>query len=152
MTLAHGGIAVFIIGVSLSNAYSIEKDVRLTPGKALEIGGYQFVFEGTRPLVGPNYSADQGTIKILKNGQVVTQLYPQKRLYQVQNMPMTEAAIAWGLTRDIYVALGEPLGEGAWSVRLYYKPFIRWIWLGGLLMALGGWWSVMDRRYRLLAR
>jgi len=151
MTVAHGGVAIFIIGVSLSNAYSVEKDVRLAPGKSLEIGGYQFIFEGIRPLTGPNYEADQGTIKILKDGEEVTRLYPEKRVYQVQNMPMTEAAIAWGLTRDLYVALGESLGQGAWSVRIYYKPFIRWIWLGGLLMALGGLWSVMDKRYRRLA-
>lgn len=148
MTVAHIGVAVFIIGVTLSNAFSIEKDVRLDPQKPLELAGYSIVFEGTKPVEGPNYQADAGTIRLLKNGEEVTVLHPEKRIYLVQRMPMTEAAIDWGFTRDIYVALGEPLSEGAWSVRVYYKPFIRWIWLGGLLMALGGLLSATDRRYR----
>jgi cytochrome c-type biogenesis protein CcmF len=148
MTVAHIGVAVFIIGVTLSNAFSIEKDVRLDPQKPLELAGYSIVFEGTKPVEGPNYQADAGTIRVLKNGEEVTVLHPEKRIYLVQRMPMTEAAIDWGFTRDIYVALGEPLSDGAWSVRVYYKPFIRWIWLGGLLMALGGLLSATDRRYR----
>lgn len=148
MTVAHLGIAIFLIGVSLSNAYSIEKDLRIEPGKKVDVGEYSFSFEGTTALEGPNYHAEQGHIKVFKAGQEIVTLHPQKRVYQVQNMPMTEAAIDWGWTRDIYVALGEPLDQGAWSLRIYYKPFIRWIWLGGLLMALGGLLSVMDKRYR----
>lgn len=150
MTIAHLGIAVFLVGVSLSNTYSVEKDVRAAPQKAIELAGYSFIFEGTKSMPGPNYQAEQAVVRILKQGQEVTVLHPQKRIYQVQTMPMTEAAIDWGITRDIYVALGEPLENGAWSMRIYYKPFIRWIWLGGLLMVLGGMLSVMDKRYRKL--
>jgi cytochrome c-type biogenesis protein CcmF len=150
MTTAHIGVAVFVVGVTLSNAFSIEKDVRMDPHKPLELtAGYSFIFEGTQPLKGPNYQADQGIVRVLKNGKEVMSLHPEKRVYLVQRMPMTEAAIDWGFTRDIYVALGEPLSDdGAWSVRVYYKPFIRWIWLGGLLMALGGLLAATDKRYR----
>ena len=148
MTVAHIGIAVFVVGVTLSNTYSIEKDVRMEINKPLELGGYRFNFEGTKTIKGPNYSAEQGTFQIFQDGELITTLHPQKRFYWTKQMPMTEAAIDWGFTRDIYVALGEPLGDDAWSVRVYYKPFIRWIWLGGLLMSLGGFLSVMDRRYR----
>ncbi len=148
MTIAHIGVAVFVIGVVVSNAFSVEKDVRVEPNKPLEVAGYTFIFEGTTRKDGPNYKADKGVVKVLKNDKEIKVLYPEKRLYTVQQMPMTEAAIDWGFTRDIYVALGEHLGAGAWSMRVYYKPFIRWIWLGGLLMALGGLLSASDKRYR----
>ncbi|KHD07965.1 cytochrome C biogenesis protein [Candidatus Thiomargarita nelsonii] len=148
MTTAHIGVAVFVVGVTLSSAFSVEKDVRLAPQTPLELGGYSFIFEGTQSVNGPNYKAEQGLIKVLKNGEQIAVLEPQKRYYRVQKMPMTEAAIDWGFTRDIYVALGEPLDNGAWSVRVYYKPFIRWIWLGGLLMVLGGLLAATDKRYR----
>ncbi|MDM8567831.1 heme lyase CcmF/NrfE family subunit [Candidatus Halobeggiatoa sp. HSG11] len=148
MITAHIGIAVFVAGVVISNAFSIEKDVRMEANKPLELGGYSFIFEGTKTIKGPNYNAEQGTFQVSQNGELVTTLHPQKRFYWTKQMPMTEAAIDWGLTRDIYVALGEPLGDDAWSVRVYYKPFVRWVWLGGLLMALGGFFAVMDRRYR----
>lgn len=149
MTIAHIGVAVFVVGVTLSNAFSIEKDVRMALHKSLELGGgYSFIFEGTQPLKGPNYEAHQGIVVVLKNGKKVAVLHPEKRFYKVQGMPMTEAAIDWGFTRDLYVALGEPLNDGAWSVRVYYKPFIRWIWFGGLLMVLGGLLSATDKRYR----
>jgi len=151
MTTAHIGVAVFVVGVTLSNAFSVEKDVRMAPQKSLELGGYSFIFEGTQSVNGPNYEAEQGLVKVLKNGEQIAVLEPQKRLYRVQRMPMTEAAIDWGFTRDIYVALGEPLDNGAWSVRVYYKPFIRWIWLGGLLMVLGGLLAATDKRYRRTA-
>jgi len=151
MTTAHIGVAVFVVGVTLSNAFSVEKDVRMVPQKSLELAGYSFIFEGTQSVDGPNYDAEQGLVKVLKNGEQVAVLEPQKRLYRVQKMPMTEAAIDWGFTRDIYVALGEPLDNGAWSVRVYYKPFIRWIWLGGLLMVLGGLLAATDKRYRRAA-
>lgn len=152
MTVAHLGIALFILGVSFSNTYSVEKDVRMELHKPIELAGYSFIFEGTQTLPGPNYQAEQGRVRVLKDGKEVTVLYPQKRIYQVQAMPMTEAAIDWGFTRDLYVALGEPLGnQGAWSMRIYYKPVIRWIWLGGLLMVLGGLLSAMDKRYRRTA-
>jgi len=148
MTVAHIGVAVFIIGVTLSNAFSVEKDVRMEPNKPLELAGHQFIFQGTQSMRGPNYKAEQGLFKVMKQGEQVAVLYPEKRFYLVQSMPMTEAAIDWGFTRDIYVALGEPLNDGAWSVRVYYKPFIRWIWLGGLFMALGGLLAATDKRYR----
>ena len=148
MTVAHIGVAVFVVGVTLSSALSVEKDVRMEPNKPLELAGYSFIFEGTMPIEGPNYKARQGIVRVLKGNEEVAVLYPEKRTYLVQSMPMTEAAIDWGVTRDIYVALGEPLAKGAWSVRVYYKPFIRWIWIGGLLMALGGLWSALDKRYR----
>ena len=148
MVLAHIGIAIFVVGVVISNAFSIEKDVRMEANKPMEIGEYSFIFEGTKTVKGPNYNAEQGTFQVLQNGEQIATLHPQKRFYWTKQMPMTEAAIDWGITRDIYVALGEPLGDDAWSVRVYYKPFIRWIWLGGLLMALGGFLAVMDRRYR----
>ncbi|MCK5716831.1 MAG: heme lyase CcmF/NrfE family subunit [Thiomargarita sp.] len=152
MTIAHIGVAVFVVGVTLSNALSIERDVRMEPHKALELGGYSFIFEGTQEIKGPNYDAHLGLIRVLKEGKQIAALQPEKRVYRVQAMPMTEAAIDWGFTRDIYVALGEPLDKGAWSVRVYYKPFIRWIWIGGVLMAFGGLLSVFDKRYRLLAQ
>jgi cytochrome c-type biogenesis protein CcmF len=148
MTVAHIGVAVFIVGVTLSSAFSIEKDVRMEPDQPLELAGHQFLFQGTQSMRGPNYRADQGLFKVMKDGKQVAVLHPEKRVYLVQRMPMTEAAIDWGFTRDIYVALGEPLSDGAWSVRVYYKPFIRWIWIGGLLMALGGLLSATDKRYR----
>ena len=149
MTVAHIGVAVFIVGVIVSNAFSVEKDVRMVPNKPLALaGGYSFIFEGTKPKKGPNYDAHAGVVRVLKNDKEIKVLYPEKRLYRVQQMPMTEAAIDWGFTRDLYVALCEPLDNGAWSVRVYYKPFIRWIWLGGLLMALGGLLSASDKRYR----
>jgi len=148
MTVAHLGVAIFIIGATLSTAYSVEKDVRVEPHQMVEVAGYQFLLTGTEKIQGPNYYADQGIIQVLQADQLITVLHPQKRTYLVQTMPMTEAAIDVGVTRDIYVALGEPLEKGAWSMRIYYKPFIRWIWLGGLLMALGGLLAASDKRYR----
>jgi cytochrome c-type biogenesis protein CcmF len=114
------------------------------------LAGYEFKFDGVSETRGPNYRAQQGEINVFRSGELIATLFPQKRIYPIQTQPMTEAAIDPGLTRDLYVALGEPLGDGAWSVRLYYKPFIRWIWLGPLLMALGGLVAASDRRYRLI--
>ncbi|CAL1240469.1 heme lyase CcmF/NrfE family subunit [Candidatus Methylocalor cossyra] len=151
MTLAHLGIAVFLIGVVLSGSYSAEQVVRLAPGESATLGGYAFLFEGVREVQGPNFVAREGTFRVRRDGAEVAVLRPQKRLYRVQRTTMTEAAIDPGVTRDLYVALGDPMDQGAWSVRLYYKPFVRWIWLGGLLMMAGGLCSVADRRYRLAA-
>lgn len=148
MVIAHIGVAVSIVGITLTNAYSIEKDLRAEPNKPVEIGEYTFIFEGTTATEGANYHADQGTVRVLKNEKEITVLHPQKRIYSVQGMPMTEAAIDPGFTRDIYVALGEELGQGAWSMRVYYKPFVRWIWLGALLMVAGGLLAAADKRYR----
>jgi cytochrome c-type biogenesis protein CcmF len=149
MTLAHIGAAVFLVGAVLSNQYSVEKIVRLAPGESAELGGFSFKFNGVSEVSGPNYRAKEGSFTASKNGQPVAEMKPQKRIYKVQRNTMTEAAIDAGLLRDLYVALGESMDKGAWSVRLYVKPFIRWIWLGGLFMMAGGLCSVADRRYRL---
>jgi len=148
MTAAHIGVAVFMLGVAFSGAFSSEKDVSLAVGETYSLGGYQFTFDGVNANRGPNYTATQGKIVVSKNGSEVTTLRPQKRIYLAGGMPMTEAAIDPGLFRDIYVALGESLGDNRWSVRLYVKPFVRWIWLGALFMAFGGLLAASDRRYR----
>jgi cytochrome c-type biogenesis protein CcmF len=149
MTLAHVGIAVFLVGVVLSSSYSEEKIVRLAPEDTVQLGPYAFTFKGVTDVVGPNFRAQEGSFMVESHGKPIASLNPQKRIYKVQRNTMTEAAIDPGLTRDLYVALGEPMDGAAWSVRVYYKPFIRWIWLGGLLMMAGGLCSVADRRYRL---
>ena len=152
MTLAHCGIAVFLVGVVMSNQYSEEKVVKLAPGESVELSDYSFRFEGVTDAQGPNYRAKEGRFILTKGDDHIAELHPQKRFYKVQRNTMTEAAINPGLFRDIYVALGEQLDKGAWSVRVYYKPFMRWVWLGGLMMMAGGLLSASDRRYRLLSR
>jgi cytochrome c-type biogenesis protein CcmF len=149
MVAAHLGVAVTVAGVTLSSHYSLEHDIRLAPGETFVMGEHSFVFDGISNHRGPNYDASRATLRVLKDEREVTVLHTEKRSYTVTGMPMTEAGIDWGLTRDLYVALGEPLGDGAWAVRLYYKPFVRWIWLGAMLMALGGILAASDRRYRL---
>ena len=149
MQLGHLGIAVCAIGIVLSTQQSGERDLRMAPGDMRELAGYQFVFEGAQHHEGPNYTSDRATVRVLVKGEEIAVLHPEKRLYTVQMMPMTEAGIDPGLFRDLYVALGEPLEDGAWAVRLHVKPYVRWIWLGGLLMAFGGVLSAMDRRYRV---
>jgi cytochrome c-type biogenesis protein CcmF len=148
MLLAHCGVAVFVVGVTMVKGYEVEKDVRMETGDTAHVGGYQFRFDGVAPVPGPNYSALRATVTVTRNGQPVTVLTPEKRNYFSQQMPMTEASINPGLTRDLYVSLGEPVGD-AWVVRVYYKPFVDWIWGGCMLMALGGLFAVSDRRYRL---
>jgi cytochrome c-type biogenesis protein CcmF len=123
--------------------------VRLAPEDTVQLGPYAFTFKGVTDVVGPNFRAQEGSFMVESDGKPIASLNPQKRIYKVQRNTMTEAAIDPGLTRDLYVALGEPMDGAAWSVRVYYKPFIRWIWLGGLLMMAGGLCSVADRRYRL---
>ena len=149
MQLGHIGIAVFVIGVTMVGAYQEEKDVRMAPGDTVSVGGYQIRLVEVRPAQGPNYQATRGTFELGLHGKTEEVLYPEKRNYDSSTMPMTEAAIDAGLTRDIYVSLGEPLEGNAWAVRVYYKPFVDWIWGGCLLMALGGLFAVMDKRYRL---
>ncbi len=152
MVLGHIGLAVFIVGVTLTSLYSTEKDIRLTPGESYEMGGHVFEFHGVEVTKGPNYTAYRGDLTASKDGELVARMHPEKRIYLVQTMPMTEAAIDPGLTRDLFVALGEDLGKGAWSLRIYHKPFVRWLWLGGLIMAIGGGLAATDRRYRALAK
>jgi cytochrome c-type biogenesis protein CcmF len=149
MHCAHLGVAAFIIGVTLVNSYETEKDVRMEIGSKVTVGGYTFQFNGTRNDVGPNYKAVIGDIAVSKDGQFVRNMYPEKRTYNASGMAMTEAAIDTGFFRDLYIALGEPLTNGAWVVRAYHKPFVDWIWMGCLLMAFGGITSITDRRYRL---
>ncbi len=149
MTTAHLGIAVFIVGVTLVSTYSEEKNIRLAPNQSLHLAGYDFLFHGVKPTEGANYTANQGHFTVTENQQLVAELYPQKRIYNASGMPMTEAGIDASITRDLFVALGEPLDDdGAWALRIYYKPFVRWIWIGGLFMAFGGLLAVMDKRYR----
>lgn len=149
MQLAHLGIAVCALGVVLSSQYSAERDLRLEPGESMELAGYRFVFEGAAHHEGPNFTSDKGTVRVLDGDREIAVLHPEKRLYTVQQSMMTEAGIDAGLTRDLYVALGEPLGDGAWAVRVHVKPFVRWIWFGGLLMGLGGVLAAFDPRYRV---
>ena len=152
MTMAHLGVAVFIVGIVLTSHFNLEKDLRMATGDSHAMGQYRFQFNGVQDVTGPNYSGAQGSITVYHKDEEVVTLHPQKRTYRVQRMPMTEADIDAGLFRDLYVALGEPLDDSAWSVRLYYKPFVRWIWLGALFMAFGGILAASDRRYRLAAK
>ena len=152
MMFGHLGVAVFIVGITLTSIYSTEKDLRLERGQSYSLGGYDFLFQGAERVKGPNYVAHQAVVEVSRDGKPVALLHPQKRNYQ-SGMPMTEAGIDAGLTRDLFVALGEPLGDqGAWSLRIYHKPFIRWIWLGFIFMAVGGVLAATDRRYFQLAR
>ena len=149
MQVAHLGIAVFVIGVTMVGAYQEEKDVRMSAGETVSVGGYQIQLQGVQAEPGPNYLAMRGTFLLSKNGNREATLYPEKRNYFSSTMPMTEAAINVGLTRDIYVSLGEELTDKSWAVRVYYKPFVDWIWGGCLLMALGGVLAISDKRYRI---
>jgi len=149
MHIAHIGIAVFTIGVTLTSAYSTEKDVMLTPGESYSLAGYDFKFAGSNRIVGPNYQGDRGHVTVTQDGNFIAKMEPEKRIYTVQRSPMTEAAIDAGITRDLFVAMGEPRGkDGGWALRLYHKPFIRWIWLGALIMSFGGLLAATDKRYR----
>ena len=149
MQLAHFGMAVIILGVCLTSHYSIEEDVRMAPGEQIEIGRYTFIFQGVNSEPGPNYAADVGTIEVFKNGESYRNLYPEKRSYYATGAIQTEADIDVGFTRDLFAALGDPRGEGAWVVRLHVKPFVFWIWLGAFLMAAGGITAILDKRYRV---
>ena len=152
MLLAHCGVAVFIIGVTLVKGYETERDVRMAIGDTVAVGGYTFRFEGVENTTGPNYRAARGNVTVLQGERTLRVMHPEKRIYNAQNMPMTEAAISTGLFGDLYVSLGEPVSDGAWSVRVYRKPFVTWIWGGCIIMALGGFLALSDRRYRRLAR
>jgi cytochrome c-type biogenesis protein CcmF len=152
MELAHLGVAVFIIGVTLVTGYEERKDVRMNMGDTAAVGGYVFRFNGVKQVAGPNYVAARGEIEVSRRGEALRTMYPEKRNYLSTGQSMTEADINTGLTRDLYVSLGEPVSGGAWSVSIFYKPFVDWIWGGAALMALGGVFAVSDRRYRVEAR
>jgi cytochrome c-type biogenesis protein CcmF len=152
MCLAHFGVGVFILGATFVSAYNIETDRPARPGDRFDVGGYQIVFRGVRPVEGPNFTADEGEFELRKNGSLVTLVTSQQRVYRIQQTPMTEAAIDTRIGRDVFIALGKPLGDNAWSLRIQVKPLIRFLWLGSLLMALGGIIAITDRRYRLPVR
>ncbi|MCD9086769.1 heme lyase CcmF/NrfE family subunit [Stenotrophomonas sp. SY1] len=150
MLVAHLGIAVFLIGALLVEALNVQHEVALAPGQSVAAGRYQLLFEGVDSIDGPNYHADRGHLQVLRDNQPITRLHPEKRMYASGGQPMTEAGIHPALGGDVYVALGESLGNGAWAVRVQIKPFVRWIWLGAALMALGGFITAVDRRFRRL--
>jgi cytochrome c-type biogenesis protein CcmF len=148
MTVAHIGVGLFAIGVTVTQSYKIEKDIALAPGQTVEMHGYNFTFKNTREVPGPNYQAIESEVVVSRDGKEVATLHPQKRTYRVQRSPMTEAGIEVDWNRDLFVAMGEDLGNGTWSMRVQYKPMVRFIWLGALVMAIGGFIAITDRRYR----
>ena len=156
MNVAHIGIAVFVVGVTMVNSFEEEKDVKMAPGETVTVAGYTFTFNGVKAVQGANYLASQGDFDLAVNGKFQRKMNPEKRTYQSSSMPMTEAAIDAGLVRDVYVSLGEPIDrnkpEAEWAVRVYYKPFVDWIWGGCALMAFGGLLAALDRRYRVKSR
>jgi len=152
MLLAHVGVGVFIVGVTVVKGYETERDLRMEIGDTVTVGRHTFRFDGVRDVTGPNYRGARGNVTVSRDGKVIETLHPEKRVYNAQQMPMTEAAIDTGLFGDLYVSLGEPVENGAWSVRVYSKPFVTWIWGGSFLMALGGLLAIFARRYRLAAR
>ncbi len=149
MLLAHLGIGVFVLGVTLVKGYESEEDLRMDKNDVAKIGNLDFKFNGVAKIQGPNYESAQGTFTVTSNGKEMAVLHPEKRFYPVQGSVMTEADIKPGLVKDLYISLGEPLEEGAWSVRIYIKPFVQWIWAGAILMALGGFCALADKRYRI---
>ncbi len=148
MLLAHGGVAVFLAGALLVEALNVQREVALAPGQSLVVGTYEVRFEGVEHQQGPNYVADRGHLRVFQHDRQLALLHPEKRLYASGGQVMTEAGIHARLNGDVYVALGESLGNNAWAVRVHIKPFVRWIWLGALLMALGGFVTAADRRFR----
>ena len=148
MTLAHTGIAVFLVGALLVEALNVQRELAVKPGQTIEVGRWGFHFQGVDETQGPNYLSDRGHVQVLRDGRPVTLLHPEKRAYASGGQVMTEAGIRPGVLGDVYVAIGEPLGDGAWALRVHIKPFVRWIWLGAALMALGGFVTAADRRFR----
>ncbi|HET7675534.1 MAG TPA: heme lyase CcmF/NrfE family subunit, partial [Gammaproteobacteria bacterium] len=149
MSLAHIGAGFAVLGITVTSTLSVATNASVKPGESIRAGAYTFVFKGAHEVRGPNYLAEQGTVAVSKNGKLVTMMYPEKRTFVHDQTVTTEAAIDPGLFRDLYVALGDPLGNNAWSLRVQYKPMVRFIWLGGLVMALGGLFALSDRRYRI---
>ena len=150
MQLAHFGVAVMIVGVCLTSNYSLEKSILLSPGQSIDLGVYDFQFEGSRPITGPNYIGDEATLLVSRNDEFIRELHPEKRIYVASSSPSTEMAIDSGFLRDLFVTLGEGRENGAWSMTLYVKPFVRWIWLGAIFMSIGGVSAALDSRYRRL--
>ena len=150
MCLAHGGIAVFLVGALLTDAQLQQRELAMSPGESVALAGRRFRFVGVERVEGPNYLADRGTVLVSEDGGVPVAMHPEKRAYAAGGQVMTEAAIDAGAGEDVYVALGESLGGDAWAVRVYVRPFVRWIWAGAALMALGGLVAATDRRFRRL--
>jgi cytochrome c-type biogenesis protein CcmF len=148
MVTAHLGIAVCIVGITMVKGYESERDVKLNVGDTVTVAGYVFRFDGVTPQRGPNYQATRGAVAVSRNGKFIENLYPEKRMYNAGGMPMTNAAIDSGPLGDIYVSMGEPVDNGAWIIRVYSKPFITWVWFGFIMMAIGGFLALSDRRYR----
>jgi cytochrome c-type biogenesis protein CcmF len=148
MWCAHLGIGIFIIGVSLVKSLEATADVPMKIGSSTQLAGYDFTLRAVEDARGPNFTAARGLIELSRNGIHINTLTPEKRVYTARQMPMTEASIDNGLFRDVYVSLGEPISADTWIVRLYYKPFISWIWAGCLIMTLGGVLAACDKRYR----
>jgi len=148
MTLAHIGFAVLVIGVAMTKTYTEERDVRMQEGDTATLAGYQFTLVDVYDLDGPNYGGQAAELDVRKDGRYVTHLHAEKRFYRIQRTIMTEAAVHARLSRDLYVSLGEELPGNAWALRIQVKPFVRWIWLGGLLMSLGALLALADKRYR----
>ncbi|MCL1052130.1 heme lyase CcmF/NrfE family subunit [Shewanella abyssi] len=151
MLFAHLGIAVSVMGATMVSNYSIEKSVRMGPGISQELAGYTFKYLETKNVVGPNYTAQQGQIEVYQGDDYVTLLKPDRRQYNVRTMDMTEAGIDWGLFRDLYVTMGDPISRTEFAVRLNYKPFVRWLWFGAIFMMIGGFFAASDKRYRIKA-
>jgi cytochrome c-type biogenesis protein CcmF len=149
MCIAHFGVGMFAIGASGVESYKIEKDVALKPGGSFRIAGYDFRFVNAVNVSGPNYDAVEALVEVTRGGKPVAILKPQKRHFRVQQTDNSQAAISVNWARDLFVAMGNPLGENAWSMRVQYKPLVRYIWLGALVMAIGGLTAATDRRYRI---
>ncbi|MYL27010.1 MULTISPECIES: heme lyase CcmF/NrfE family subunit [Halomonadaceae] len=153
MVLGHVGLAMSIAGATMVSIHGVEQDRRMAPGDRLEVAGYEWHFADLGERQGPNFTAQRATFDIYREGEKVTTVYPEKRHYPVRDSVMTNAGISAGVLKDLFVALGENVeGQTAWSVRIQYKPMVRWIWGGALFMALGGAFAVSDRRYRVRQR
>ena len=152
MVIAHLGVAITVIGITVVSNFSVEKALKMYPGETATVSGYDFKFAQVGTMKGPNYSAHVGVFEISKQGELVATLNAEKRRYKVKGSMMTEAAIDAGLFRDLYVSMGEPLEDGAWAMRLQVKAFMRWVWLGSIFMALGGLLAILDKRYRIRAK
>jgi cytochrome c-type biogenesis protein CcmF len=146
MSIAHIGLGIFVLGITFVQSNTIERDIALKPGESAQLGAYRFLYQGGADIVGPNYEGFRGTVSITRNGVPVSVLYPEKRRYWVQGTVQTTAAIAPAFNRDLLAALGEDVGAGAWSLRLQYRPLIRFVWIGALIMAIGGVTAVVGRR------
>jgi cytochrome c-type biogenesis protein CcmF len=153
MQTAHVGVALMVVGITFVLGYDDERDVRMAVGETVDVGGYQFRLDALQSVEGPNYTAEQATVRIFReDGRPVATLAPQMRQYFSQAQPMAHTSLHRGFFRDLYVNMGEPLPDGAWVMRVYYKPYMNWVWTGAVLMGLGGFLAASDRRYRVSVR